>query len=148
MIRQKLLSQKPDKSPTNPTGQEHPQTISLSMGEYGDQPHRRLLPLSLQWLSIGVSFLDLLLLFLLVIFLTGLGSYPVVMRGVTPLLNLLFVLALVSALLTIGMIIGGIMAWMRKFWTSRSRIHYTLITLAAILFVLELLYWNMLGFRV
>ena len=56
-------------------------------------------------------------------------------------------MALVSAILTVGSVVGTILAWWRHFWNTGRRVHYTLITLAAPVFAWELLYWNLLGFR-
>jgi hypothetical protein len=34
-----------------------------------------------------------------------------------------------------------------RFWSVGRRVHYTLVTLAALAFAWELVYWNLLGFR-
>jgi hypothetical protein len=92
-----------------------------------------------------------------VLFVIGLGlfvigllstvSNPVFFLGVPPLLTTLFVLALVSAILTVGIVVGTILAWWGHFWSTGRRVHYTLVALAALAFAGELLYWNLLGFR-
>jgi len=79
--------------------------------------------------------------------LLGDVSHPVIFLGVTPLLTTLFALALVSAVLTVGSVVGTILAWWGHFWSPGRRVHYTLVTLAALAFAGELLYWNLLGFR-
>jgi len=38
-------------------------------------------------------------------------------------------------------------AWREKFWGGLSRIHYTLVTLAGLVFIWLAIYWNWLGFR-
>ncbi len=60
----------------------------------------------------------------------------------------LFALALVSAVLTVSVVVFAILAWRGRFWSARRRVHYTLVTLAALAFAWELVYWNLLGFRV
>jgi CubicO group peptidase (beta-lactamase class C family) len=67
--------------------------------------------------------------------------------GVTPMLTTLFALALVSAVLTIGVIVFTIPAWWGHFWSGGRRVHYTLVALAQLSFAWELVYWNLLGFR-
>lgn len=101
------------------------------------------------WLAGVLCALNVLFLILLLLFLFGLGSasYPVIFRGVTPLLTTLFALALVSAVLAAGSVVGTILAWWGRFWSVGRRVHYTLVALAALAFAGELLYWNLLGFR-
>jgi hypothetical protein len=67
--------------------------------------------------------------------------------GVSPMLTMLFALALVSAVLTVCVVISTILAWWGHFWSAGRRVHYTLVTLAALAFAWELVYWNLLGFR-
>ncbi|MBI5116942.1 serine hydrolase [Candidatus Poribacteria bacterium] len=38
-------------------------------------------------------------------------------------------------------------AWGRNYWSFAGRLHYTLVTLAALAFIPFLIYWNLLGFR-
>jgi hypothetical protein len=78
-----------------------------------------------------------------VLFLIGLSF----LHGVPPMLTTLFALALVSAVLTVGSVVGTILAWWGRFWSVGRRVHYTLVTLAALAFAWELVYWNLLGFR-
>src|SRR6266496_3722001 len=108
-----------------------------------------LLPLLTSWLAGVLCALNVLFLILLLLFLFGQvtvskGGY---LLGVPPLLTTLFALALVSAVLTVGSVVGTILAWWGHFWSPGRRVHYTLVTLAALAFAWELLYWNLLGFR-
>jgi len=86
-----------------------------------------------------------------VLFLIGLGlivsKAADLAFGVPPLLTTLFALALVSAVLTVGVIVFTILAWWGRFWSAGRRVHYSLVALAALAFAWELLYWNLLGFR-
>jgi hypothetical protein len=107
-----------------------------------------ILPRLAKWLAFVLCSLNVLFIIGLALFLSGLGPYPVIFRGVTPLLTMLFVLALVSAVLTVGIIASTALVWWRRFWDTRRRVHYTLIALSALIFALELNYWNMLGFRI
>ena len=65
--------------------------------------------------------------------------------GVTPLLTTLFILALVSAILAVGVVILAVLAWRERFWSVGGRVHYTLVALAQLSFAWELVYWNLLG---
>ncbi|PYP39304.1 MAG: hypothetical protein DMD46_00070 [Gemmatimonadetes bacterium] len=94
--------------------------------------------------ALNVLFLILLLFFLFGQVTVSKGGY---LLGVPPLLTTLFALALVSAVLTVGSVVGAILAWWGRFWSTGRRVHYTLVTLAALAFAWELLYWNLLGFR-
>ena len=95
--------------------------------------------------ALNVLFLIGLLLFL--IGLSLIGSNLVIFLGVPPLLTTLFALALVSAVLTVGSVVGTILVWWGHFWSAGWRVHYTLVALAALAFAWELVYWNLLGFR-
>ncbi len=101
-----------------------------------------MLPHLASWLAGVLCALNVLLLI-------GLGtvSKPDYLSGVAPLLTTVFILALVSVFLTVGSVVGSILAWWGRFWSTGRRIHYTLVALAALAFAGELLYWNLLGFR-
>jgi hypothetical protein len=108
-----------------------------------------LLPSLTSWLTGVLCALNMLFLIGLGLFMFGQvtvskGSY---LLGVPLLLTTLFALALVSAFLTVGVVVGNILAWWERFWSVGRRVHYTLVALAALAFVWELLYWNLLGFR-
>jgi CubicO group peptidase (beta-lactamase class C family) len=114
--------------------------------EQGKLPgkHRGILPLLTSWLAGVLCVLNVLFLIGLVLTV----SNPLNLAfGVPPTLTALFALALVSAALTVGMVISTILAWWGRFWSAGRRVHYTLVALAALAFAWELVYWNLLGFR-
>ena len=114
--------------------------------EQGKPPLSRwgLLPLLTSWLAGVLCVLNVLFLIGLVLTV----SNPVNLAfGVPPLLTTLFALALVSAVLTVGVVVSTILAWWGHFWSAGRRVHYTLVALAALAFAWELVYWNLLGFR-
>ena len=119
--------------------------------EQGKPPLSRwgLLPLLTSWLAGVLCALNVLFLILLLLFLFGqvTASKASYLLGVPPLLTTLFALALVSAVLTVGSVVGTILAWWGRFWSVGRRVHYTLVALAALAWTWELLYWNLLGFR-
>ena len=93
----------------------------------------------------SVSGLDLLFVAGLVFLLM---SNPASLEfSVPPMLIALLTLALISSVLTVGVVLSLVLVWWRHFWNSWQRIHYTLVALAALAFVGELAYWNLLGFR-
>ncbi len=102
-------------------------------------------------LSFLASWLAGILCMLNVLFLIGLVltiSNPVnITFSMSPTLTTLFALALVSVVLTVGVVVSTVLAWWGRFWSTGRRIHYTLVALAALAFALELAYWNLLGFR-
>ena len=59
----------------------------------------------------------------------------------------LLVLPLVTSVLTVGMVAAAVLAWRRRSWNLAARLHYSLVTLAALAFVWWLNYWNLLGYR-
>ena len=120
--------------------------------ELGKSPRKRwgTLPLLTSWLTGVLCALNVLFVIGLVLFVIGLvlaGSNPAFLHGVPPLLTMLFALALVSAVLTVGSVVGTILAWWGRFWSAGRRVHYTLVALAALAFAWELVYWTLLGFR-
>jgi hypothetical protein len=84
-----------------------------------------------------------------VLLLLGLGltfsDAAALVFGVPLTLTTVFVLAFVSAVLTVCVLVCALLAWRGGFWSAGWRIHYTLVTLATLAFAWELLYWNLLG---
>jgi CubicO group peptidase (beta-lactamase class C family) len=65
--------------------------------------------------------------------------------GDLPLWPFVQVFSVIVALLTLGMVIFTILAWVRRFWRAPGRIHYTLVTLSAVGLVWFMNFWNILG---
>jgi len=90
---------------------------------------------------------------LYVLFLAGIwvivlsGGESTIMYGDPPLLPFVLVLPLVAAILTIAALDFTVLAWKNRFWGVAGRVHYTLVTVAALAFIWWLNYWNLLGFR-
>jgi CubicO group peptidase (beta-lactamase class C family) len=59
----------------------------------------------------------------------------------------LLVIPLLTAILTIGLLVFTVLAWRDDYWSVPGRLHYSLVTLAALVFIWFLNYWNLLGFR-
>ena len=52
---------------------------------------------------------------------------------------------LLSVPLTLGMVVLAALAWKDRYWGVAGRVHYTLVALAAVLFVFMLNSWNLIG---
>jgi TRAP-type C4-dicarboxylate transport system permease large subunit len=59
----------------------------------------------------------------------------------------LLVIPLLTAVLIIGLLVFTVWAWKENYWSIFGRVHYTLITLAALVFTWFINYWNLLGWR-
>jgi hypothetical protein len=82
------------------------------------------------------------------VFLIGMQSgEPAPAYGVTTLMRFVFVLALIAAALTVGLVYFTWRAWRESYWTVARRIQYTVITVAALGLIVWTHYWNLLGFR-
>lgn len=97
-----------------------------------------------RWVAGGMSALYVLFLIGMVIVLSNTTS---LMYGVPPLLPFVLVLPLLAAVLTIGALCFTMLAWKNRYWGVVGRVHYTLVTVAALGFIWFLNYWNLLGFR-
>jgi CubicO group peptidase (beta-lactamase class C family) len=91
---------------------------------------------------VGISILNLL-------FVVGtvLSFNPVPLFGVSMIYKIVLGLGVLSAVLTVGALIYGVLAWKRSYWGIAARVHYTLVTVAAVAFVWFLNFWNLLGWR-
>ena len=55
--------------------------------------------------------------------------------------------SLVPIVLTVAALVYTVLAWKDRLWGLTGRVHYTLVTVAAVAFVWFLNYWNLLGWR-
>lgn len=69
------------------------------------------------------------------------------MFGVTPLDRAVLGLGVLSAGLTVGVVVVAARAWLRREWSVAYRTYYTLAAAAAVGFVWFLNEWNLLGWR-
>jgi len=106
--------------------------IALLRRKYGNKSSPWLASVA-RWLAISVSVLNL---FFLAAFVFKIMSNPVqLMFGFnSSKISILFLL-LLSIVLTVGLIVFTVLAWKDSFWSVAGRIHYTLITLAALGFL-------------
>jgi CubicO group peptidase (beta-lactamase class C family) len=91
---------------------------------------------------LGISVLNLLF-----VVGTALWGNPVPLFSVAMIYKIVLGLGVLSAALTVGALIYGALAWKRGYWGIAARLHYTLVTVAALAFVWFLNFWNLLGWR-
>ncbi len=101
-------------------------------------------PRQARWVAGVMSALYVLFLIGMLIVLNDTTS---MMYGIPPLLPFVLVLPLVAAVLTIAALGFTVLAWKNRYWGVAGRVHYTLVTVAALAFIWFLDYWNLLGFR-
>lgn len=75
----------------------------------------------------------------------SLGNANEVVFGIPPLLQAALTLARVAALLTIGLVVFAVVAWIKRYFSVWGRLHYTLVALAALATSWWLWYWKVLG---
>lgn len=97
------------------------------------------------WLSGILSGLNLL--FLAVLAVTVLGSMTVRAPQVPSYMLGLLVIPLLTTLLALAMLAVTLLAWKDRHGSWLGRVHYALVTLAALAFVWFAAYWNLLGFK-
>jgi CubicO group peptidase (beta-lactamase class C family) len=99
------------------------------------------------WVIAGlVGTLNLVFLIGLPLSLWIIGVWKLV-YGVPGIVVALLCLPLVTAILSLGLLMFTALAWFNNYWSLSKRIHYSLITLAALIFIPWLAYWNLLGFE-
>jgi CubicO group peptidase (beta-lactamase class C family)/uncharacterized integral membrane protein len=97
-----------------------------------------------QWFALIVS--ALFLLFTLA-FIVSLGDPYEFAFEVPQAFVVALWLGLAGSIMTIGLLVCSVLAWKYRYWGTIRRVHYTLVTLAAIGFVWWLNFWNLLGFK-
>jgi len=59
----------------------------------------------------------------------------------------LLVIPLLTAILTVGLVVFTVLARRDDYWSVLGQLHYALIVVAALVFIWFVNYWNLLGFR-
>jgi CubicO group peptidase (beta-lactamase class C family) len=91
---------------------------------------------------VGICVLNLLF-----VISTVLWGDPVPLFGVSIIYKIVLGVGVLAAVLTAGALLYSVVAWKRSYWGIATRVHYTLVTVAAVAFVWFLTYWNLLGWR-
>ncbi|HET9984384.1 MAG TPA: serine hydrolase domain-containing protein [Longimicrobiales bacterium] len=88
---------------------------------------------------------------LVVAFLVGLGATisgeTALLKGNVPALGIVLALPVIAALLTLALLAFAALAWRGRWWGRWGRAHYTAVTVAAVVLVAVLAYWNLLGWK-
>jgi hypothetical protein len=95
------------------------------------------------WIIVGICVLNLL-------FVVGMVpgfNPPTELHGAQLIVKIVLGLGVLGAVLTVGALLYSVVAWKRSYWGIAARVHYTLVTVAALAFVWFLNYWNLLGWR-
>jgi CubicO group peptidase (beta-lactamase class C family) len=100
---------------------------------------------SYRWLALLLAVLNL---GFLVALGTAAGNTTAVLEGNTGPLKTALVLPMIGVLVTIGVVLAAVQAWRGGLWGRWGRIHYGLLALAAVIFLLELNYFNLLGWKI
>ena len=79
--------------------------------------------------------------------LSSVTNLKALLLSVPTLLKFGLALPLIAALLGIGVLFYMLKAWRKGYWTLCQRLHYTLVFVAALVFIWLLNFWNFLGWR-
>lgn len=67
--------------------------------------------------------------------------------GVPKIITILLTIPIITAALTLGLIMFTILSWNNQDWSLWQRLDYSLISIASITFTFWLRYWNLWGFK-
>ncbi len=98
-----------------------------------------------RWLALALTLVD-------VGFVVGLGliagNPTSLLAGNAGPIEAVLVLPMVAVLMTLAVVVGAVAAWRSRMWGRWGRVHYALFALAAVVFLIELSYWNLLGWKI
>lgn len=97
-----------------------------------------------RWLALGLAVLNL---GFLVALSAVAGSEAAILEGNATPLKLALTLPMLGVAVTLGVLLAAVHALRAGFWGRWGRVHFTLFALAAVVFLLELNYWNLLGWK-
>jgi hypothetical protein len=80
----------------------------------------------------------------LMILLLSMGDLSL---GVPSIIQIALIIPLVTALLTLIMVLMSIPVWLKGYWSFWGRIYYSFLTLTALLFLVWANYWNLIGWQ-
>lgn len=103
--------------------------------------------LSQAWILAGaIATLNLVFIIGFPLSLWLIGVWKLV-YGVPAVVVALLCIPVLTTVLTLGLPIFTALAWKNKYWSKGRQLQYSFITLAALVFIPFLAYWNLLGFQ-
>ena len=121
--------------------------VKAGIGRWIKRPHgnsgRMLWP---RWIAGAAGVLDVIFILVMLHVLSGMDMWDFV-YGVPASIKALLWIPMVAAALTAAMVYFALRIWIKHDWSLWSRVHYSLMTVAAVVFVWFFTYWNLLGFR-
>lgn len=94
----------------------------------------------------AIGMLNLIFLIGLPLYLWRWGAWKLV-YGVPPVAVCLFGLPVLTSILSLILLIMMLVVWRKSYWSTLGRFHYTGITIASIVFIPLLVYWNLYGWQ-
>ncbi|MBN1311349.1 MAG: beta-lactamase family protein [Anaerolineae bacterium] len=101
---------------------------------------RPLLPRLARWVGIVTGALNVIFAVAITGLFMSVSANPV---GIPPAMIAVMVIPVVTALLTLGMVVCSVLAWKDRYWRFGGRLFYTLTTLAGVLFIVLVNYWHL-----
>jgi CubicO group peptidase (beta-lactamase class C family) len=109
------------------------------------------LPVTARWarrISVAIGVLNLLFPVVVVLaVLSTMDDLATLIGSFTRVLTLPLLLPTTAAILTLSAVGFTYLAWRERYWSVLGRLHYTFVTLNALIFLGWLNYWNLLGWR-
>ncbi|WP_256706352.1 serine hydrolase domain-containing protein [Paenibacillus sp. FSL R7-0337] len=91
----------------------------------------------------GWALLSFITLFMVVMSMDTMQKFT----SISPLLSLSLGMPILLAGLTLALLVSTIQVWRNKYWTAIRRVHYTLVTLSAVVLMIFFYHWNLLGWQ-
>jgi len=101
---------------------------------------RPLLPRLARWVGIVMGLLNVIFAISTVVLFSQVATQPF---GIPPALSVVMSIPVVTAILTLAMVVFSVLAWKDRYWLLGGRLFYTLATLAGLVFILQVNYWHM-----
>lgn len=105
----------------------------------GGEP-RPLLPRLARWVGIAMGLLNIIFAVGVTVLFAQVAAKPF---GIPPAMTIIMIVPVVTALLTLGMVVFSVLAWKDGYWRLGGRLFYTLATLAGLVFIWLVNYWHL-----
>ncbi len=103
------------------------------------------MPRNAKLLSAIVCILDII--FVVAFAMTFLSSMDALQYGVPLALYVVLAIPIITTALTVGILGLTLLAWHKKYWSLPGRLYYTIVTVAMLVFIWVLNFWNLLGYK-